>query len=575
MSKKTILFGLVGILLASLVGGAFAVPAQAAVYYPGLYCSPSVQSATSGQWVSFFAGYNHAPSVNGSLTWTAVGGYPQTGVGSTFGTQFYTSSINETRVISVTDGYSTATCVVYVNGPVNTWTPVPTPWSGQLNCSPSFSNVNSGERVRFNVTGGNGSYSWSALEGSPSSDAGSSFATRFYNNTGMVRDYWVTVTSNAPYNWQTASCQVRVSPSYSTPTPATTPSFSLSHEVRNVSTGDDGSSVTARNGDRLQFTTNIKMGDEYAQGVHIRDWLPQYVNYVYGSTTVEGVSYQDGIATGHTNDSLALGTLSPNRTYTVRFDALVSGAPRMTLTNSVNVSAHYAATKNRTSTVKVITSSVPTPTVTPTWTPNPSQYPSNSTLALSITGRNRTRGQSTETSSVHARGNETVEIVLNVRNSGAGYLTNVMVTNYLPAGVRYAPSTTTINGYGTGDGITSSGINIGSLTSGQTSVVKFSVVVEAGSVPTMGQVTISNTAQVRADGSNSVSSTLKLTLGHYLALAGAGVQTGPADSLLLALAVATLSTGLYAAYTRTARFGRRMTATEIARISGATPNFVR
>jgi uncharacterized repeat protein (TIGR01451 family) len=561
MSKKAILFGLVGILLASLVGGAFATPAQAAVYYPGLYCSPSVQSAASGQWVSFFAGYTNAPQMNGSLTWTAVGGYPQTGSGATFGTQFYTSSINEIRVVSVTDGYSTATCTVFVYG--SPATPTPTPFL-TLRCSPSSISVKSGREVTLRATGGNGSYSWSAPEGTPTYGSGSSFDTRFTNHFGYARSYFVTVTSNDwYYGTQAASCEVRVAAQAQAE-----PKFSLEHSVRNVTRGgNDNSSVTARNGDRLRFTTRIKVGDEYGEDVHIRNWLPQYLNYVYGSTTVDGVNYQDGVATGSRNDSLALGTLSPNTTYVVRFEATVSGAPSVTLTNSVNVQMRHAPVQNRTSTVSFVGSTTtPTPTVYVT--------PTVGTLAMTVSGRNITRGQTGEYATVNGRAGNTIEFVLRIRSGG--HLNNVWVSDYLPAGLSYVRTSTVLNGYIVGDGITSTGLNIGSLVPGQEAVIRFSALVDAAFVPSSGQVSTTMTVQTRADGTSTTTGSMKVTFGLApTAVFAGGIQTGPADSLLLALAIAALTTGLYGAYTRTGRFGRRMAVAEVARISGATPNFVR
>jgi hypothetical protein len=59
-------------------------------------------------------------------------------------------------------------------------------------CSPSSQSADEGENVHFTATGGNGSFSWSAGTGSPNSDTGSSFDTRFFSQGTHV----VTVTSN-------------------------------------------------------------------------------------------------------------------------------------------------------------------------------------------------------------------------------------------------------------------------------------------------------------------------------------------------------------------------------------------
>ena len=93
----------------------------------------------------------------------------------------------------------------------------------------------SGRGERFLASGGSGSYSWSAPDGSPSSDTGSSFATRFYNYSGWTRDSYVTVTDTGwYYPGQTATCRVRVS-SETNPTPTPSPYgwFGFDHSVRN------------------------------------------------------------------------------------------------------------------------------------------------------------------------------------------------------------------------------------------------------------------------------------------------------------------------------------------------------
>ena len=104
--------------------------------------------------------------------------------------------------------------------------------------------------------------------------------------------------------------------------------------------------------------------------------------------------------------------------------------------------------------------------------------------------------------------------------------------------------------------------------------MKFSVVADAGSVPTWGEVIVINRAQTRADNAAIVSAQNSVTLGKYLSLASAsGVQTGPVDSVLLSLLVAALAAGGYAMYTRTGAFGRRRALAEIRVSAGRPMNF--
>jgi len=223
---------------------------------------------------------------------------------------------------------------------------------------------------------------------------------------------------------------------------------------------------------------------------------------------------------------------------------------------------------------------VPTPVVTPTptpvYTPTPASVPGS--LALGQYGRNITRGQAAEYSSVVARGNETLDIILHVRDTSATTLTNVYLTDLLPVGLGYINQSTALNGVLVADGITSSGLNIGTLWPNQEVVVRFSVMVDPNSVPGWGQVTVLNTAQVRADNAYSVSASLPVTLGTAQSIAAISrVKTGPADSILLALLAGMAAAGLYGLYTTTDFFGRRYELAKLRDLVGRAhaPNFLR
>ena len=129
----------------------------------------------------------------------------------------------------------------------------------------------------------------------------------------------------------------------------------------------------------------------------------------------------------------------------------------------------------------------------------------------------------------------------------------------------------------TADGITSTGINIGTVSPFAESVIKFSVRVDSAYVPTWGTVTVNAIAQARADGITTRSVSLPIILGQNASIGTISqVKTGPADSLWMALMVALLATGAYAAYTRSEVFGRRMALAEVSTLTRtAGPNFLK
>ena len=390
--------------------GSSLVPAHAAVVLPvsvGITASPGTLCV--GQ--------------TSRLTWSSTDAtsiYIDQGIGSVlpYGDRYVSPTQTTTYTMTGTNstgGYAVATATVYVSGSCST--PTPTPYV--LQCTPSSSTVNSGELASFNaVYSYPGPYAqnltWHAVGGYPSTGSGTFFSTRFY--TGSINETRaVTVTDG----YQTATCYVRV------------------------------------NGP------------------------------------------------------------------------------------------------------------------TPTWTPTPTPHvDTNARIAVSQKGRNVTRGQTGENAAVVARGGDTIDIVIRVRSTNSSYVYNAYVTDILPTGVNYIAGSTTLNGYVHANGVTSSGINVGTLTPGIDTVVKFSVRVDDAYVPAWGTVTVNSTAQARADGLSTLSASLPITLGRTASIAAvSGVKTGPADSLWLALMAALMVTGGYAAYTRSDLFGRRMTLAEVSRLS--------
>lgn len=422
MRKHLLSVGTAAVILASLVGGALSAPALAE-YVPvqgTLSCWPSSVSATSGQLVTFSAYYQNGYSYPyQQFTWSAVGGSPSAGTGTSFSTTFWTADYSRLYTVSVTDGVQTATCTASVSPGYVTPTPTP-PIVGYLQCNPSQTWASYGQDVTLNAWGGNGAYSWSAPEGTPSSGTGSTFKTRYYNTSGSTRVYTVTVsTYDSYYGTRSATCSVNV---------------------------------------------------------------PTYAGY----------------------------------------------------------------------------------------TPTPTPYYGNGSLALTMTGRDVTRGQSNERTSVAARPGDTIDMFLHVRalnNSLAG----IWVTDYLPAGLSYVAGSTTLNGIVVADGVTTTGLSIGTLSAGQEAIVKFSAVVQANAAPAWGSIMVYDNAQVRADATATVAARMPLVLGSQLAISQiSAVKTGPADSLFYAFVAAVFLTGMYALYTRSPLFTKRAALAEIDRLSKRT-----
>lgn len=183
----------------------------------------------------------------------------------------------------------------------------------------------------------------------------------------------------------------------------------------------------------------------------------------------------------------------------------------------------------------------------PTWTPVPLPpiQPAGQ-LGIEKMGRNVTQGQSGEYARVTGRDGDTLTFILHVRSLGGSYLSNVYVSDILPAEFSYIPGSTRVNGVATGDGIVSQGLNVGLLPPFSEALVEFSARVHG---PIWRTMTVNNTAQARADGQATYIALLPITLIQHAGIAEVSqVKTGVANSALIAFIVSLVVATLYGVY---------------------------
>lgn len=109
----------------------------------------------------------------------------------------------------------------------------------------------------FWTTGGSGSYSWSALGGSPASGQGTTFSTVFAN----VGNKAITVTSGS----QSATCSLLVNPASSGSSTSTPPSASLTASL----TGNGSNYLTANVGDTINYAWSSTGGTSFTSFYYI------------------------------------------------------------------------------------------------------------------------------------------------------------------------------------------------------------------------------------------------------------------------------------------------------------------
>jgi uncharacterized repeat protein (TIGR01451 family) len=127
----------------------------------------------------------------------------------------------------------------------------------------------------------------------------------------------------------------------------------------------------------------------------------------------------------------------------------------------------------------------------------------------------RVAGQTTYQDNVTANAGDTLEYRIQYVNTGSIQQNNVVIKDTLPAHVSYIAGSTTLknitnpNGKSVSDGVTTTGINIGSYTPGSNAYVKFSAKIDSATALLCGTNTLVNkaTVQVGTDTKDSTATT--------------------------------------------------------------------
>ncbi len=407
-----------------------------------------------------------------------------------------------------------------------------------LTCSPSSVTIKRNQSYTFTANNGFGYYNFSAPNANTSSASGTSNTfTTYYSNTG---NYIVTIISGN----QNAYCNVTVINNDSNTT-----DLNIDKQVRNITQNiNQSDNISAHSNDTLEFIITItNNNNSTATNVIIRDNLPDGFIYQNGSTTVDGITYNDGLI----NNGVNVGSMSIGQTKTIRFRANVRNdnyfsETTTTLNNWAHVHSDQNTLRSDNAIVRINKSFVSTN--------------SNNQLSIQKFGKNITKGETTDLTKITANPNDTLEFVLVVRNVGNTTLYNVIVRDVLPSGLSYINNTTSVNRTIVSNGIIDGGINVGTLTPNQELLIRFNTKVNGSGSFTGTTTSISNLAFVRADNVSESGITLPITIAKSSILAIVGqIPTGGnlAQSLVALTLLSALSTSMYAVYTRTEIFKRR------------------
>lgn len=422
-----------------------------------LICSPSSQSVAANQVASF-----SASGGSGSYTWYAPNSSQASGSGSYFHTS-YSQSVFGSQTVIVSSGSQTANCNVQI-------TSVPQ----SLICSPANQSVNTNQTANFTASGGSGSYTWSASNGSPSTGNGVFFSTSFVS----AGNYSVIVQSGG----QSQTCNITVNsinPSVG--------SLNINKQVKNISqSGSFGKTTNADNGNRVAYQIIITAQNNPVNNVVVSENLPSNFSYINGTLRLDSSTISDSQI-----NSISLGNMTAGQSRTVYLEGYTnaySGQCQSVITNTANVSGTGASTVSDSATIYVNQSSG-------------CGGGGYSQMSITKLVRNSTSGNSYYSKNVNAQNSDRVQFEITVRNTGTQNLNNVRVRDNWNAGMSLVSGSVSVDGsYSFGNNIIDSDLSVGSLSVGQQKRITLEAVVFAS-----GGGSLQNTARATADNASQVS----------------------------------------------------------------------
>ena len=281
----------------------------------------------------------------------------------------------------------------------------------------------------------------------------------FSSGTTTLTNYGYTRADNVSSIYDTAV--VRVENEYDNGSPG----LRIDKLIRNITSGSGFSdTVNGKPNDEIEFSIRVSStGTEDVENVKVWDNLPSGLNYISGSTTIDGSFRSDGIVSG----GIYIGDIIAGSSKTIKFRTRISSS---VLGNSGIITIDAGNQNVQTS----------------------------GNISVSKMGRNITQSQSVWSYTVPAYYGDTLEFSIQLTNNSGGTVNNVTVKESLPSTLSLVSNSITVDGsYGSGDITT--GINLGIMTNGQIRTVKFRVTVIGGTFSGSGLVTLTNTAYVNGD----------------------------------------------------------------------------
>jgi len=252
--------------------------------------------------------------------------------------------------------------------------------------------------------------------------------------------------ANAAFTFQSVAGGAVITgviPSNSSTLPVYSPNLSI---VKSANT------TNATVGDQVTYTLQVVNGGNVAANVTISDNIPSGSTYVAGSFRVNGTV----IAGANPVTGVNLGSLAAGSTTTITFQVLVTNLPTPpTLVDQATAPYSFISADGRTITGTVVSNTLTIPVTLP-----------NVTVVKNATVTDVAVG-------------ETFTYSVVTTNGGIQTISNVVLTDSLPAGLNFVPGSVVVRGASLPAANPASGIALGTLTAGSSATVTFQVNVQS------------------------------------------------------------------------------------------------
>ncbi len=308
--------------------------------------------------------------------------------------------------------------------------------------------------------------------------------------------------------------------------------LSIDKTAKNITNGDSSyaDTINAKAGDTVEFKIIVSnTGSTVSFATVVGDVLPAGFTYTTGSTKLNGSSIT---ADGVTNP-VSVGDLKPSESHTITLQAKVNtgyfNGNVIVQNDGHGVSANAIRVTDKA--LINITGG------------------GQGSIWIQKTGRDTTRGDSTTQVTLSTLASHEIEFSIKIGNSGSSTVNNVIVRDIMPSRITYIGNVK-VDGV-SNNGSLISGINIGSISNGQTKTTTFTARVADQNQFSTLSTSLINTALVRADEISEFGDDMPITVTINVGTVPTGF-----DTVAVAMLVAVGITGMFIVGSRTSIFGR-------------------